>query len=130
MLLCLCYIRQSKANKVKNRNDYWHLIVLFLNVLVAIVVFGEWLQPLRSWVLFIFLLFGPGLSLTFIIPSKDFTTQLFLIVVMSVGIDTVVAELFLYMHMWSPLLILAILMVICLTGSMFEFLIKLRRINF
>ena len=112
---------------MKTRSDSWLVIILLFNMLVALTVFGGWFAPIRSYVVFAYLLFCPGLSLAVFIPSRDKLTQFFLIMVVSIGIDTTIAEILLYAKKWSPEWILIILMVISLVGVASELFIKTRR---
>lgn len=114
---------------MSKRNGFLPLLVLSLNVLVAMVIFGAQLVSLRSYIVFVYLLLCPGLSWAFTIPAKDFVTRLFLVVVISIGVDTVIAELFLYAGLWSPQLILMVLMVVSLLGLVFETLVKFPKVK-
>lgn len=112
---------------MKTRSDIWLIVILLFNVLIATVVFFEWLAPLRSPVVFLYLLFCPGLSLAYLIPTGDTVTRLFLTMMISIAIDTVVALLFLYTKNWSPELILLVLMIISLGAAISELYIKIQR---
>ena len=112
------------------RKNYWLVLIPFFNWLVAAAVFGEWQAPVRGYIVFAFLLFCPGLALAYLLPTRDALTCLFLVIVLSIGIDTVVAELILYLGEWSPQLILVILIGVCLLGVLVELAAKIRYVQF
>jgi len=112
---------------MKTRSDNWLIVILLFNLLAAIVVFGEWLAPLRGPVVFLYLLLCPGVSLAYLLPTDDTVTRWFLVIVISIAIDTSVAVAFLYAQRWSPELILVILMCISLVAVTSELYIKTRR---
>jgi hypothetical protein len=111
---------------MKTRSDSWLMVILLFNMLVALTVFSGWFAPVRSYIVFAYLLFCPGLSLAAFLPSRDKLTQFFLIMVVSVAIDTTIAEILLYARKWSPEWVLVILMVISLVGVTSELVIKTR----
>lgn len=111
---------------MKTRSDFWMIVILLLNILVAIAVLSGYPLWGREYIVFAFLLFVPGLSLEFLFPVEDRITRIFLIIVASVGIDTVVTEAVLYLGLWSSELVLVILMVFSLIMIFFELLVKKR----
>jgi len=111
---------------MKTRKDYWLVIIFLSKLLVAMAVFGQWPSPLRGLIVFLYILLCPGLSLAYLIPLGDFLTRFFLIIVLSISIDTLVTEAILYLGKWSPQLILVILIMICLLGTSFELFFKFR----
>ena len=112
---------------MKNRSDYWLVAVFLLNVLIAAVVYGELLANIRGYVVFGYLLLCPGLSLAYLLPTNDKLTQTFLVIVLSIGMDAVIAEALLLIEMWSPQLTLLILIIISLSSAVSELYIKIRK---
>jgi len=109
---------------MKAKKGYWQLIIFLSCLLVVATVFGEWLLPARGIIVFGFLLFCPGLALAYLIPTRDIATKSFLVIVLSIGIDTTVSEIMLYLGKWSPRSILIILIAICLLSTFFELFIN------
>jgi capsular polysaccharide biosynthesis protein len=107
---------------VKNLQEYSLTVVTLISSLLAITaVFGEWGNPLR-WILILqFLLFCPGIAFAHLLPGKDQITRVILIVVLSLSIDTAIAQVFLYLGHWSPRLILLTLVEICWLGMFSKF---------
>jgi len=109
---------------MKTRNDFWMIVILFIVILVAMSVLSGYSLLGREYIVFAFLLFVPGLSLEFLFPVEDRLTRIFLIIVASIGIDTVVTEAVLYLGVWSPELILVILIIFSLVMMLFELFSK------
>lgn len=111
---------------MKKRNDFRMLAVLLLNTIVAATVFLD--NPIygREYIILAFLLLGPGLSLGFLLSLEDRISWIFLIIVLSVAVDTVITEAILYLGLWSPELILMILVLFCLLMLVFEIFAKSR----
>ena len=111
---------------MRTRADYWLVLVLMFNALVVASYFWELLLPFRGIVIFCFMLFAPGLSIAYVFSTQDTLTRIFIIIVVSVGIVTVVAVSTLYLGIWSPPGILVTLVVFCLLMVLVEIYLKIR----
>jgi hypothetical protein len=108
---------------VKIRNDYYLPAAILLSSLVVIAaVYGEWQNPLRGMLVFGFMLICPGMAFAHLLPGKDQITRFVLVLGLSLALDTAVAEVVLYLGIWSPHLILMILIGFCCLGLLLKIL--------
>lgn len=102
------------------RNYFRRGMIILLVLLATLTVYLNWFPSLRWLIVFSFLLICPGLSFIYIIPSNDFITKAFLMVVISLGINTLTSVTILYLGRWSPSLILLIMIAFSLIGLLLE----------
>jgi len=108
---------------VKKQSDYYlPAIILLGSLMVIAAVFGEWQSPFRGIVVFGFMLICPGLAFAHLLPGKDQITRFILVIVLSLAIDTAIVEVILYLGIWSPRLILLILIGFCCLGILLKLL--------
>lgn len=113
---------------MKNIRSYsWPVIILLFSLSTAMAMIGELANPFRSILLFSFLLFCPGMAFNHLLPGKDQITHFILVVVLSLSIDTAIAQIFLYLGQWSPRLILLTLVELCCLGALLKFPFNLVR---
>lgn len=110
-------LRSGMIRVIKVIKSYGGALFVFISGLLAgVAVFFEWPNPLRWIVVFLFLVFAPGVAFSHLFPGKDQVEHAVLIIALSLAIDTLVAQLILYLGRWSPSLILLILLGISLAG--------------
>jgi len=108
---------------VKKQSDYYlTVIVLLISLIATAAVYGEWLNPLRGILVFVFMLICPGLAFVHLLPGKDQVTRFILVIGLSLALDTAVAQIVLYLGRWSPHLILLILIGFCCLGLLLKIL--------
>jgi capsular polysaccharide biosynthesis protein len=108
-------------------NYFLPAIVLLSSPLALASVIWDWGSPLRWILVFWFLLICPGMAFAYLLPGKDQITRFFLMIVLSFALDAAVAQSALYLGMWSPKLILWILMGFCWLGIFLMFAINIFR---
>lgn len=107
---------------MKNIRSYsWPVIILLFSLSTATAMVGELANPFRAILLFSFLLFCPGMAFNHLLPGKDQITHFILVIVLSLAVDTAVAQIFLYLGQWSPRLILLTLVELCCLGALLKF---------
>lgn len=110
---------------MKLKNDYYlPAVILISSLMVTAAVYGEWPNPLRGILVFGFMLICPGMAFAHLLPSKDQVTRFMLVIGLSLALDTAVAEVVLYLGMWSPHLMLMILIGCCCLGLLLKILAK------
>lgn len=106
---------------MKKQSAYYVPAIILLGCLLVIAaVFGEWQNPVRSILVFGFMLICPGLAFAHLLPGKDQLTRFILVICLSLALDTAAAEVILYLGMWSPHLILLILIGLCCLGLLLQ----------
>ena len=102
---------------MKKQSDYYlPVIILLISLMATAAVYREWPNPLRGILVFGFMLICPGMAFAHLLPGKDQITRLVLVIFLSLVLDTAVVEVVLYLGMWSPHLILLILIGSCCLG--------------
>jgi hypothetical protein len=99
---------------------YFRTAVLLSGFLSAAAFFFEWGNPLRWILIFWFLLICPGLAFYHLLPGGDELTRFFLVIVVSLSMDSAVALGMLYLRMWSPGGNLGVLLGLCLVGVLWQ----------
>jgi hypothetical protein len=108
---------------VKIKNDYYLPgVILISSLIVTAAVYGEWPNPLRGILVFGFMLICPGMAFAHLLTSKDQITRFMLVIGLSLALDTAVAEVVLYLGIWSPHLMLMILIGFCCFGLLLKIL--------
>lgn len=108
---------------MKIKSDYClPAVILLSSLLVIAAVYGEWQNPLRSILVFGFMLICPGMAFAHLLPGKDPITRFILVIGLSLALDTAIAEVFLYLGKWSPHLMLLILIGLCCLGLLLKIL--------
>jgi len=108
---------------VKIKSDYYLPAVILLgSLMVTAAVYGEWQNPLRGILVFGFMLICPGMAFAHLLPGKDQITRFILVIGLSLALDTAIAEVVLYLGIWSPRLILLILIGFCCLGLLLKIL--------
>jgi hypothetical protein len=106
---------------VRIRSDYYlPAVILISSLIVTAAVYGEWPNPLRGILVFGFMLICPGMAFAHLLPGKDQITRFVLVIGLSLALDTAVAEIVLYLGIWSPHLILLILIGFCCLGLLLK----------
>lgn len=103
------------------RNEYYLPVVILISSFTVIAaVYGEWPNPLRGILVFGFMLICPGVAFAHLLPGEDQITRFILVIGLSLALDTAVAEAVLYLEIWSPHLILLILVGFCCLGLLLK----------
>jgi hypothetical protein len=87
-----------------------HLVIPALGLAAAIAL-GSEQSPLRGVLVASFLILGPGVALLWLTGITDRLTRIALVVPLSLTIDLLVATVLLYMGLWSPALVVTVLVV-------------------
>jgi hypothetical protein len=96
---------------------FWPALILTSAVGVGVVTSAGGLPVLRPVVTLWFLLVCPGMAFVQLLNLRDMITRWTLAIALSVAIDMVVAEAFLYAGQWSPRDTLLVIAVITIVGA-------------
>jgi hypothetical protein len=99
------------------------IIVCVSAASAMLVVTTDVPQPLRSVVVFWFLLMCPGLAFVPLLRIKDRLKQWTLVITCSLVIDTLLAGAMLYSGRWAPWWALVILVALCIVGVSLQVLV-------
>jgi len=77
-------------------------------------------------VLFWFLCVCPGLVLVRFLHIQDMALLWSLALALSLSLDSIIASIQLYVHLWSPVMTLTVLIYFCCVGSLFQLLFSTR----
>ncbi len=95
---------------------FWPLLITFTAILAG---FFAWIvpgSPFRPVILFLFMLVIPGLAYTRLFHFSDLLAEIILAIALSLVTSTILAELMVFTHLWSPNAGLAVLIMISLAG--------------
>ena len=99
------------------RKLFWPILIILSSVFAGILVWSNSGGALRSILLFWFILICPGIAIIPLLHIKDFLSELVLVIVLSLGLSTIVAEFMVLARLWSPSAGLAALIGISLVGA-------------
>jgi hypothetical protein len=86
-----------------NRSPWaWPGIISISNVSIGLLVFGEFLPPVRHLMSFWFLLVCPGMAYVPLLHIRDGPVEWTLAIALSLAIDAIVATFMVYTGNWSP----------------------------
>jgi hypothetical protein len=86
-----------------NRSPWaWPAIIIISNVSIGLLVFGEFLPPVRHLMSFWFLLVCPGMAYVPLLHFRDGPVEWTLAIALSLAIDAIVATFMVYTGSWSP----------------------------
>jgi hypothetical protein len=86
-----------------NRSPWaWPAIIIISNVSIGLLVFGEFLPPVRHLMSFWFLLVCPGMAYVPLLHVRDGPVEWTLAIALSLAIDAIVATFMVYTGNWSP----------------------------
>jgi hypothetical protein len=94
----------------------WPIVVVVSAVLAEVLAANDVASPLRSAITLWFLVFCPGLAFIPLLQLREFLYELVLMVALSLALALLVATGVLYAGLWSPQLILRILIGLSLIG--------------
>lgn len=95
----------------------WPFIITVSTLGTAIVTFSDVESPVRPLIAFWFLLICPGMAIVPFLGIREGISQLTLATALSLALDGLVSVSLLYAGLWSPDIMLAVLIVISLTGA-------------
>jgi hypothetical protein len=96
----------------------WVAILLISAAAVEATIYHNVPLPVRPIVILWFLLICPGMAFVQLLQIKDALHEMVLAVALSLAIDVIVAMVILYAGLWSPALILSILIILCSLGML------------
>jgi hypothetical protein len=99
---------------------WWPLAIVASAVAVTAATTVPAGTPVRPLAAFWFLLVCPGMAFVPLLPIRERLVQLGLAVALSIGLDGAVSEAMLYARAWSYQGGLAVLIGICLIGTMLQ----------
>jgi hypothetical protein len=86
-----------------NRSPWaWPAIIIVSNISISLLVFGEFLPPVRPLMSFWFLLVCPGMAYVPLLHIRDGPVEWTLAIAVSLAIDAIVATFMVYTGNWSP----------------------------
>lgn len=100
------------------KNLTWPIVIIASAVIAGLVALSSADGILRQLLLFWFILVCPGMAVIRLLHLGDTLTQTILAVALSLVLATLVAEVMLLAHKWSPTAILTVLIVISLAGAL------------
>lgn len=100
----------------------WPLIIAVSSLGTAIVTFGDVESPVRPLIAFWFLLICPGMAIVPFLGIREGISQLTLAIALSLALDALVSISLLYAGLWSPDIMLAVLISVSLTGAALQIL--------
>ena len=103
------------------RNLFWPLIILASAALIAVYLLEDLQNPLRPWLAFWFLLICPGMAFVPLLRINNWMSELVIALSLSIAIDTIVATIAVLTKVWSPEIMLTILIGICFLGIATQF---------
>ncbi len=98
----------------------WPILIILSAIIAGIFAWANSGSPLRPILLFLFMMFIPGLAFTRLFNFGSILTEIVLAVALSFGISTVLAEFMVFAHLWSPNAGLGILVVISVIGALLQ----------
>jgi hypothetical protein len=102
-----------RAADAADRKLTWPVGMICAAILVGLITFVLPIDPLRPWLVVPFLLVCPGMVLARRLHLAEWWVELLLAIGLSVAVDTLLATVMVYAGVWSPKLLLAVL--VCLT---------------
>ncbi|MCL5110622.1 MAG: hypothetical protein M1401_17505 [Chloroflexi bacterium] len=106
----------------------WPAVLVILLALIAdLSIVADFGQPWRPLLVFAFLVIGPGLPLVRLLRLSQPGAVLTLAVVLSLALDTAVAEGLVMTRLWSAGAALAILIIVAVAGAGADLLASSRR---
>ena len=100
----------------------WPIILLFSTFFASVLVSSDVSSPIRSVLVFWFLLVCPGMAYVRMLDIKDTLTEWILAVSLSLGTATAVSLVVLYSGNWNASLVMAILVVLTFGGVALQIL--------
>jgi hypothetical protein len=94
----------------------WPPIILVTGLITGVFVIGNLYFPLRGVLVGWFLLVCPGMAYARLLVNKDPLMEWVLAVGLSMGIDTSVVLLMLYLKAWSSMLGFLVIAILCVPG--------------
>lgn len=104
-------------------NFRWSALIVLSTAAVDAVILCDAPAPVRPAVVLWFILFCPGMAFVQLLGLDDVFNEVILAVGLSVAIALFVAICVLYAGLWSPNLILMILVVLCQAGVLCQILL-------
>lgn len=104
--------REARSGRVSSW--LWPVVLILSTVAVAVVTEVTPDVPLRPYIVMWFLFVCPGMSLIRFIRLRDAVAEWTLALALSFTLDASVATVLMYAGLWSPSMILGILMGLCL----------------
>lgn len=104
----------------------WPIITILAALLAGIFAWTNSSGPLRSIILFLYIVLVPGLAFTRLFNFRDILTEVVLAVALSLAAGTILAELMIFSHLWSPDAGLGIMVILSIIGAILQ-IYKLRR---
>lgn len=95
----------------------WPWLIVFSAFALGSVSAAGGSSALRTLLAVWFLLLCPGLALTGLLRLEDAWAELTLAIALSVALDTLIAGVMLYLGVWSPPAVLAIVVGLSLAGA-------------
>ncbi len=95
----------------------WPIAISITALLAGTFAWANTGGMLRSAIIFLFMLVMPGLAYTRLFHFRDFLVEIVLAVAISLAVGTIVAEIMLFLHIWSPNTGLGVLIAVSLVGA-------------
>ncbi len=95
----------------------WPVLIFVSASLAGFFTWTNSASPLRSIVVFLFMLLIPGIAYTRLFEFDDILVEIVLAVALSLVASTIMAEAMLFLHIWSPEASLDVLIGVSLLGA-------------
>ncbi|MCL5256795.1 MAG: DUF1616 domain-containing protein [Chloroflexi bacterium] len=95
----------------------WTLVIAASAAAMGIAIYGNMPVPVRLLAAACFLPFCPGMAIVRLLKIEDGVAELAVAIALSIAIETIVAMALVYARLWSPNLVLAIIIGITVAGT-------------
>jgi O-antigen/teichoic acid export membrane protein len=116
-----------KNMDVEEMSLKWSAAIAVSAVAVEILVHNDTANPLRPILALWFLLICPGMAFVQLLNFRDFLYEIVLAVSLSLALDLIIASVLLYSGLWSPELILMVLIILSSIGVVCQLVQWLRQ---
>jgi uncharacterized membrane protein len=100
-----------------SRKLFWPILIISSAILAGILALSNVSGPIRSIIQFWFILVCPGMAVLRLLKIQDNITEFVLAIALSLIFSTLLAEVMVFAHLWSPILELTILIGISMAGA-------------
>ena len=105
----------------------WPIVIVVSAAVAGVAMIVDNGSALRSVLAVWFILFCPGIAFVRLLRLKDVLTELTLAIALSIALSTIVAEVMLYLHIWSPAWGFLELIILAVIGADLQMIQALRQ---
>jgi hypothetical protein len=111
---------------MQNLSLKWPIIITISVAAVELFVYNDVATPFRPLITFWFLLVCPGMAFVQLLRLRDALSEMVLAVALSLVLVLLTAGIMLYVGLWSPELILMLLIALCIVGVSCQLFVWIR----